>query len=290
MGITCINIAKPLVYIAFTLLLLLGCNQVNNNKEAPIARVFDKYLYLSDIQDIFPESASAADSAVLIKAYAERWVRRQLMVNRAERHLTEAEKDVSKQLDDYRSSLLVFKYEQEYIRQKLDPEVTQQEVERFYAENISNFILNENLVKALFIKLRKDDASLPRIKSLYRSTIEDDIKALDNLAYQVAVKFDHFNDDWIPFSVIAAELPEMIPSHENFLTRNSYISMEDSNFAYLVSIREVLTRGQISPLSHEFENVESIILNKRKHQIISDLEARIYNDALNHNHFAIHID
>lgn len=278
------------IILLSTALLIGSCNERQKNTSKPLARVYDKYLYLSDVQDMFPANASKEDSTQILMAYIDRWVRKQLLLNRAERNLSEKQKNVSQQLDDYRSSLLIFKYEQEFIRQKLDTIITFKEIEEFYKENSSNFILGESIVKALFIKIRNDDPYYDRIRSLYRSNKEEDIKSLDNMAYQVAVKYDYFNDQWIPFSRILRELPEPINNPENYLINNRSIEMNFEGFSYLVSFREVLHRGQQSPLSFEEENIRSILLNKRKQRLIIDLESKIYNDARNYNHFTVFLN
>lgn len=272
------------------MLLISGCTGKKQGKEVALAKVFDKVLYPSDVEGIFPENISSDDSLQLLKAHIDRWIRRQLMLNRAEKNLTNDQKDVSKQIDDYRSFLLIFKYEQEYIRQKLDTNISFSEVESFYKQNTDNFILSESLVKALFVKLRKDNTYIDRFKNLYRSQKEDDIKSLDNLAYQVAIKYDYFNDNWVPFSRISKELPSPIDNVEELLRRSKNIEMEDENFVYLVNIRESILKGQVAPLTHERDNIRSIILNKRKQKLISDLEIKIYNDARNHQQFTVNIE
>ncbi len=273
--------------LAFMFFLIAGCMDNKNGNNKPIARVFDKNLYLSDIQEIFPKDMNPTDSAQFLMAYIERWVRKELLLHRAEKNLTESQKNVSQQLDDYRSSLLIFKYEQEYIRQKLDTIISFNEIEEFYRENSTNFTLDESIVKALFIKIRMDDPYYDKIKELYRSTKEDDIKALDNMAYQVAIKYDYFNDQWVPYTRILRELPEPLNNAEAYLLTNKSIEMNDGIHAYLVNFRDVLHRGQQSPLVYERDNIQSIILNKRKQRLIIDLETKIYNDAKDYNHFTV---
>lgn len=279
-----------LLIISLFFVLHTSCNPSSKQSGDPIARVNERYLYITDVEDIFPENVSPADSIQLLTAYADRWVKKQLLLQKAERNLSKNRKDVARQIEDYRSSLLIFQYEQEYIRQRLDTVVNDDEIERFYEENLSNFILNESVVKALFIKIRLDNPSYDKIKGLYKSNKEDDIKALDNMAYQVAVKYDFFNDRWIPFSRILRELPEPINDPERHLLYNKSIEMNDDAHAYLVNFREVMHQGKISPMEFERENIRSIIVNKRKQRLILDLESRIYNDARNHNHFTIYVN
>jgi len=278
------------ILLLFVLVIQAGCNYNEPKNQIAVARVHNKYLYLNDIKDIFPQGVSQADSLQILTTYVDRWVRKQLMLYRAQKNLTDEQKNVNQQIEDYRSSLLIFKYEQEYIKQKLDTVILQSELELFYKENIGNFVLNESIVKALFIKINLDDPYYDRIKALYRSNTEDDIKILDNIAYQAAVKYDYFNDRWIPFSLIMKELPEPIINPENFLRNNRYIEVNDGTYAYLIHIREVIHRGEISPMSYEYENIRSILLNKRRQRLILDLESKIYNDARNYNHFSTYLE
>ncbi|HCY00429.1 MAG TPA: hypothetical protein DG754_09850 [Bacteroidales bacterium] len=282
------NTSFKLSLIAMLFIFLYsGCINPKKENGEPIARVYDKYLYISEVEDIFPENISPEDSIQLLMAYTDRWVKKQLLLNRAEKNLSEGQKNVSTQIEDYRSSLLIFKYEQEYIRQRLDTIVSDEEVELFYNENASNFILNESIVKALFIKIRLDDSYYEKIKSLYKSNKEEDIKTLDNLAYQVAIKYDFFNDKWIPFSRILRELPEPLSNPERYLLYNKNIEMDDGTHAYLISFRETMHLGQQAPIGFEKKNIQSIIINKRKQRLITNLESKIYTDAKNHNHFNI---
>ena len=248
--------------------MVYSCIKNQNNTQEPLARVYDKYLYMSDVENIFNENMTSADSLQVLKASVDRWIRKQLMLNRAEKNLSPEQKDVSQQLDDYRSSLLIFKYEQEYIQQKMDTFVSASELEKYYRENLSNFTLSENIVKALFIKIRKDDTYYERIKELYRSNKEDDIKTLDNLAYQVAIKYDYFNDKWVPLSRILREFPKPIENVDAILAWKKHFEFEDETFAYLLNIRDLAIKGDVSPFDYERNNVKSILLNKRKQKLI----------------------
>lgn len=283
-------LAKLLPVFILLVAFFPACQTGPKQNAEPVARVYDKYLYIHEVEDIFPENVNPTDSIQLLMAYADRWVKKQLLLQRAEKNLSDNLKDVAKQIEDYRSSLLIFQYEQEYIRQRLDTLVSDDEIDKFYKENPSNFILNESIVKALFIKIRLDSPYYDKIKGLYRSNKEDDIKALDNIAYQVAVKYDFFNDNWIPYTRILRELPEPINDPERYLLYNKSIEMNDGTHAYLINFREVMHQGKLAPIEFEKKHIQSIIANKRKQRLIMDLESKIYTDARNHNHFSIYVN
>ena len=276
---------KKYLFIAFLLGLLISCNNKGSKEQRPLAVVYDKFLYQSDLSDIFPRGMTKGDSIKILNAYVDQWIRHNLMLRLSEENLTDEQKNVTNQLEDYRSSLLIFKYEQEYIHQRLDTAVSKEEIESFYGNNISNFTLSETLVKALYIKLRKDTPYVNKIKELYLSNRDDDIKSLDNLAYQVADKYDYFSDKWLPFNTLQRQLPYPVEGSDDYLRSKRSIEMEDGNYSYLVNIRSVMYKGQTSPLEYEVANIKSIIINKRKQKLINDLENKVYNDALNHKKF-----
>ncbi len=144
---------KRAVFLILSVL-LLGCAKPTAKEgEKPLARVLDHYLYESDMSGFIPAGITGEDSIAMAQDFNERWVRNQLLLNKAELNLTDEEKNVEQQIENYRSSLLIYAYEQSYIRQQLDTVVTEAEIENYYKENQSNFILNGSLIKGVFIKI-----------------------------------------------------------------------------------------------------------------------------------------
>jgi len=275
--------------LTFSLIVLAGllveCQRPETKR--PVARVFDKYLYESDLQDIFLSNVSKQDSILIAQAYIDKWVQTQLLLKQAEENLTDKEKNVAHQLEDYRASLLIHKYEQEYINQKLDTLVKESEIEQYYNSNKDNFVLSEPIVKALFIKLRKEAPQTPKIKEIYRSKRQEDIQLLDNLAYQAAIYYDFFNDQWIPFSLITRQLPYSIDDINQTFSRQ-YIEMEDGSFIYLVSLREVKHQGEITPLSYITNDLKQLIINSRKQSLINQLERNLFIKAKDDRNYEIY--
>ena len=257
-----------------------SCTQLETrSREKPLAQVYEKYLYPSDISDIFPSNVNEEDSIMILQTYVDKWVRKQLILQKAELNLTAEQKDVRQQIEEYRSSLLIYKYEKNLILQKLDTVISDAEIQSYYTENPSNFNLDQHVVKALFIKLPLDVPDLWRVRQLYRSEREEDFRELEQYCYQYGVKYDYFDDQWIPFTTLTRALPHEIRNPDNFLRWNRHIEQQDSAFRYMVSLREYNLAGTVAPLPYVEQKIRSIILNKRKVRFIRDLENNIYKDA-----------
>ena len=97
---------KTSVILISLLSVILGCTSLENkSNEEPLARVNGNYLYPSDVNDIFPSNHSVEDSLVIMENFIDEWIKKQLLLEKADLNLTDEQKDVSKQVDDYRSSL-----------------------------------------------------------------------------------------------------------------------------------------------------------------------------------------
>jgi len=109
-------IIPVILFIAFSCKTEKTTDATGNQKA--IARVFEKSLYAEDIKEILPKNTSPKDSAIFVKGFIEQWITNELLMHQAESNLPEDEKDVQKEIDDYRKNLLVYRYETELVHQK----------------------------------------------------------------------------------------------------------------------------------------------------------------------------
>lgn len=66
----------------------------------------------------------------------------------------ETNRDFIRQIEQYRNSLIIYAYESELVKQKLDTVVSQAEIESYYKSQ--NFHLRENIVLASYVIISKD--------------------------------------------------------------------------------------------------------------------------------------
>jgi len=280
---------RNLLLIAGILLLANGCSKFDSNKqEEPLARVFEEYLYPSDLSDAITPGTSSQDSLVIAKRFVETWVKDQLMLSRAEQALSEEQMDFEKQIEQYRLSLLIFSYRQKLLQQKLDTLVTEEEIQTYYEENVNNFMLNQDVIKGTFIKI---PLSAPRVDELRRwswNSRPEDLEQMEKYCISYADKFSDFNDSWVYFNSIKVQLPMKISQPSRYLSYNKNIETKDSQFRYFLHVTDLVIEGEAAPLELVSEDIISIILNKRKMEFIQDLEQRVYNDGVNRNQFEIY--
>jgi hypothetical protein len=282
------RIMKLPIYLILSVV-LVGCAKPTAKvAEKPLARVLDHYLYKSDLAGFIPVGITGTDSIAMVRDFKERWIRNQLLLNKAELNLTDEEKNVEQQIENYRSSLLIYAYEQSYIRQHLDSVVTNVEIENFYKENQSNFILNGALMKGVFIKIPVKAPDAYKVRQWYRSDNPENIKSLEGYCFKYATVYDHFNDGWVKLNEVLPMIPAVSGNSEAAIISRRYIETRDTAFLYFLNAKEIASSGNVSPLEIVKNDIESIILNKRKISLINELESNIYSDAQNRDHFTIY--
>ena len=265
-------------------MLTFSCISKIRKDDKAVAKVGDKYLYFSEMSDIFPKGCSKDDSTALAKLYIDNWIKTRLLLQKAELNLLKEQLDISRELETYRSSLLIYKYEEQLLREKLDTTVHDSEINKYYEANIASFLTDEYVVKAIYIKLPENPPTLWRVRQWLFSDQEKDMQDLMDYCRNHAVQFHFFDDEWIQWSKI--ELPQKEAATKQ-LSNGGRIEQHDGEFTYLVRIKEKRAPGDTAPLVFVKNKVKSIIINKRKIKYISELEQSIYNEALSKNQFEI---
>jgi len=272
--------------IPVLLLLIVACNTpVREPERAAVARAGERALYLDQIPaGLVVNGMSETDSISAVQSYIRQWSRKELLAMRAEENLTpEYKAEVNRQLNEMRNNLLIYQYQQQMIIQKLDTAVTDNELEDYYVGNLSTFTLTSNLVKALFAKVPATMPDLDKIRKLYKSSEPDDMNALEDLCFQYAIRYDDYNDEWIPFTQLLLEVPLESSNQEQWLARNSAVELKDDQYVYFVAIREYKLRNSVAPFDYIRGQVKTIIINNRRNDFLQKLEDGIYNEAVRNN-------
>jgi hypothetical protein len=277
--------------IRATVILLLAavavaCNNLPKETERiPVARAGNRVLYLDELpHTLVVAGMSEADSISATQSYIRRWARKELMALKAEQNLTpEYQQEVNRQMDEMRNNLLIYQYQQQMIIQKMDTSVTDSEIEDYYLRNINTFTLTVNLVKALYIKLPAEAPDIDKVKQLYRSSDPEDTKTLVQYCSQYALRYDDFDDQWLPFTQLLMEVPLESDNQEEWLKRNHAVELKDDRFVYFIAIREYKLRNSVAPFEYIRGQVRTIILNNRRNDFLQKLEDGIYNEAIRDN-------
>ena len=278
------------------LLLLSGCDLIKMKDDgikeegmAPVARVYDQYLYPGDLEGIAPEGLSREDSIARVEGFVNSWIRKQLLIHEAAEKIQFNEADLERKILDYRYSLMGYEYQSYYVNENLDTNVSPEEIAAYYEDNRDNFLLKQNIIRCKYVKLSKNAPRPERVSRWIKSNKAEDEEELNSYCLSFASAY-HLNDSvWIEFDEVIKNSPMAeIPNKVQFLRNNRYNETSDDEYMYYLKIEEYKISDNISPLEFVEDEIRNIILNKRKVQLAEQLEDEVYEQAEQQNDFEIY--
>lgn len=276
------------IFVLPFLVFMLHCTKTENGDDKIIAQVGEKKLLQSEIAQIIPKNIEVEDSTLMANDYIRKWVKQELLIQKANENLTLEQKNLTKEIEEYRNSLIIYKYKNELMNQQMDTVVTKTQIEQYYNENPDNFKLNTNIVKAVFIKIPLQVANTKLIKELVDDDSDEGKNALREYSIQYAKSFDFFNDNWVDFEIVKNNIPGNITDDKQFLDRNNQIELKDSVFYYLVTIQDYKLKNELAPVEYVENNIKNLILNKRKIEFLKQVEENVYKEGVRQNKFKIY--
>jgi hypothetical protein len=287
-----INFIKRKAYlpllVAALLVWLYSCNVIKKNNDPAkkrIARAFDTYLYEADIEGIVPKGSKPADSIKIMNDYLTRWMQQQVIVHQATNNLDPKQIDFSRQIADYKNSLIIYEYEKELVKEKLDTTIAENEINDYYDKNKKDFQLKNDIVKIIYVKVPKKVPNQEKLKSWINSTDIKDKEKLASFCNQNATNYFLDDNSWLMFDDVLKEVPIQTANEDIFLQNNNnrIVQIADTDNTYYLGIKGFMIKNSISPLSFEKENIKKILLNKRKMDLVEKMKLNSFEQAQVHN-------
>jgi len=276
-------------YIAL-IFLLQSCNYftIKNETRKPVARVNSVYLYQEDFKSIFAKDIEKQDSILLANSYINNWIKQQLLLSKAQLNMENQAGKFDELVKKYRQDLFINSYKEAVVKQYLNTEITDEDINQFYLNNSQDYKLNEELVKLKYIKISKDIINKNELIKLFKSSEKKDIASLN--AKELSLKSQHLNDSvWVKYSDLISKVPifRTIDKQE-LLKKDNFIQKEDSLSLYLATIKQVLNRNEIAPKSYITPTIKQMILQQRKLLLLRNIEETLIDDATKKQQFEIY--
>lgn len=270
--------------------LICGCNIINSlvHDDQVVARVGGERLYLSELRSYIPAGTSPEDSTAIALQYINSWATEHLYLKTAEARLSKEEKNVDKELEAYRRSLLRYRYEQRYINDRLDTLITQQQLEEYYKAHAASLELARPILKVRFVDIMTDSPNYDEILAKLPSEGGQSLKDLDSLTYVSAPRYFDSSDKWMDAAVLAREFgtdwSTMVSRIKDKYIIFNYEDRGETRAAYVFSIQ---SKGQ-APLEFCSASIRDNILSERKRELLKNLEQDLLKTAQDKKDFIIY--
>ena len=261
---------------------MMACYGTDADADDPVlARVHQKTLRLSELDGMFPIDATAEDSLLIKNAFVRRWSREAVLEWEAERNLP-PDMNIDRLVRDYRASLVSSHYEEVLVSMRLDSTISREELEAYYENSKSQYLLERPIVRCLFIRVPYPTPEEDRLQQLWNNGKITDTVALKNYCERLSEVSLLDPDPWYSLDDIAQQLPDGTLTAANVNSKREF-SQQDGSFRYYFKLVELKPRLEIAPLSYVEEQARKVILHSRKREVIDQAREEIFERELRRN-------
>ena len=254
--------------------------------KTPIVEIGTDVLYEEDIKQVLPLGLSDADSTLFAQQFIKNWAQDVLFYQNAIRNIPDT-KDIDRLVENYRRSLIEHEYQRRLIEQKFSSEISDEDIEQFYNDNERLFVLDESLLKGLFLKISNKSHDLSDIRKLYTLQDDESFEEIEKYSIRNAARCE-FYDNWRTVAEIEVLLPALDKPLEAQLKNGGGFEFKDEEYIYLLNVSEYAPKGGIEPLDHARSRIRGLLINSNEVSYMRKIKEDLYDAAIEKNRIIFH--
>lgn len=280
---------KYIVFFLCCILFGMSCGSTGiaeeRKDEQPLAKAANHFLYPSDVVGI-GAGMTEKDSLYQLKVYIEQWIQNQLMLDVAKKNVDVTAK-IKRMVNAYEATLIMNDYEDALINQRLNSDVTPQELADYYSKNKEQYQAGVSWVRCHFVKVKRSIPEIQKLKKWFKSEEGVNFERVKLFCAKNNTVHILNEDLWIEYDKLTKELPEDAISSRH-RKKQAILDRMDDDYQYLLQIFEYRDKEDAAPLSQVQDEIRRIILHQRRNKILQDLRKDVYEKAKKEASFEIY--
>lgn len=233
-----------------------------------LARVYNKSLYIKDLEGMFPPGTSAYDSALISSAFTQRWVKEAVLLYEAENNLPK-DLNIDRLVRDYRSSLVRNNYEQVLLEQLMETEISKSELSNFYEKNKIQYQLENPILKGYLIVVPKIISIKDSLKLLWKKPNDNNLQRIKAIAEEYELGNLIESNKWYEWEKVSTFLPRNIQS-DDVIRKNKDLVLQDGDFEIWIKIMDSRDAQDIPPIEYVEDQLRRMLLLSRKTKLLEE--------------------
>lgn len=197
---------------------------------------------------------------------------------------------VQMRASSYSGDLAQYYLEEIRVRKSLDTVVSDEELQTYYDAHQDEFLLNDYIVKALYLKIPKElDFKEEEVHVNYLLKNDKDLAEINSFAKLYAQ--DYYFDDsaWIYFDDLAKDIPLEKYNVDNIVLNRTKTYFSDDAHWYFLNVIDYKLKDEAPPLEFLKDRIRSIIVSQRLNDIRDKNEAKLLKELKKKHEINIHL-
>ena len=267
--------------LAIVCLNMISCEVFEGkiSHERIVISAFGETLSLEKLSTRIPDAMSIEDSTLMAERIIEGWIREHVLLAEVEKNISEFNHDFEADVTAYRNALLVSHFESRYVASRLDGKVEETEIETFHNDHAELFLLQEHMVRAVYIQLPGKETQLDSVRVWLEESDSLSIPKLEQWCIEHGAHFALDFDYWWFLSDLLDQIPMQIYRVEDQLRQRKVIEFTDNKKRYLLRMLEHQFKDLPSPIGVARERIVDLILQERRRTLLEDLRDDLVKEA-----------
>ncbi|MFT6243560.1 MAG: hypothetical protein ACJAXI_000322 [Crocinitomicaceae bacterium] len=254
---------------------LTACSE----EDKVIARVGETELTESDAYVLMKHRGYDSKDKEQYRAFINEWCESEIFNQELKVIAPEKWKLIQLRSQMYQGDLSKFYLEEIKINKSLDTIVSLEESQAYYDSHKDEFILNDYIVKALYLKIPKDlDFKKEEVHLNYLLKNDKDLAEINSYAKLYAENY-YFDDSvWIYFDKITEDIPLTKYNIDNIVLSRTKTYFSDEKHWYFLNIIDYKLKDEAPPLDFLKDQIHGIIVSKRLNDLREKNEVNLIKE------------
>lgn len=266
------------IVVILCVVLFCGCAKFEQKRLSGVAVEYNGATVTYADLDALTYGLSSEDSARVADSYIQQWATSLIVYDRSKEIKS---REIDEMVENYRRSLCQHEWERKQIAQKMPMLIEDSLVLEFYEQNKQHFILDRAILRGLLLIMPVGAPNLEKLKDMVEVPHEEEnIEWVEKYAYQYAVGYELFLDDWKTVEQIAVYMPYSQDELSKQIKQKKQILAQDSLNVYLLQVTDFCGKGEYKPLEYVQDEIKELILSQRQVGFIRLLREDLYEKAV----------
>ena len=266
------------IVVILCVVLFCGCTKFEQKRLSGVAVEYNGATVTYADLDALTYGLSSEDSARVADSYIQQWATSLIVYDRSKEIKS---REIDEMVENYRRSLCQNEWERKQIAQKMPMLIEDSLVVEFYEQNKQHFILDRAILRGLLLITPVGAPNIEKLKDMVEVPHEEEnIEWVEKYAYQYAVGYELFLDDWKTVEQIAVYMPYSQDELSKQIKQKKQILAQDSLNVYLLQVTDFCGKGEYKPLEYVQDEIKELILSQRQVEFIRLLREDLYEKAV----------
>ena len=254
---------------------LTACSE----EDKVIARVGETELTESDAYVLMKHRGYDSKDKEQYREFINEWCENEVFNQELKATAPEKWKLIQLRSQMYQGDLSKFYLEEIKINKSLDTIVSLEETQAYFDSHKDEFILNDYIVKALYLKIPKDlDFKKEEVHLNYLLKNDKDLAEINSYAKLYAKNY-YFDDSvWIYFDKITEDIPLTKYNIDNIVLNRTKTYFSDEEYWYFLNIIDYKLKDEAPPLDFLKDQIHGIIVSTRLNDLREKNEANLIKE------------